>query len=224
MQVTYFYDGISLQNKRKSNMDCLFMSKRVICGDEVFFFVVCDGVGGTQGGGEASTFCVRHLKDWFFALTSMEVILSLLPEVIRDLNGKLCEFLSVHTIQGATTLSILLLVGGDYYIFHLGDSRIYGLNAHEIMLLTEDQVDDKGRLTGYLGKCRMLPLYIDHGKISYKQFILCSDGFYHKVNWKLLPNYVKVKKVKKILDKMISHAVDSGETDNISVILVQEER
>ena len=61
----YLYDGMSLQNKRKSNMDSLLLKERRIDGQNVYLAVVCDGVGSLENGGFAAATAVRLLSDWF---------------------------------------------------------------------------------------------------------------------------------------------------------------
>lgn len=219
-----FYQGMSITNKRKTNMDCLLMAEQMIENKSVSMFVVCDGVGGTRGGGEAATFCVHFLDEWFYQLTSINRLALNLQECVVEMNVALCSYLEEQQLMGATTLSVLLLERGNFYIIHLGDSRIYGVNKNNILQLTEDQTDEQGRLSGYLGKKQVLPIFYTEGKNEYHQFLLCSDGLYRKTDWDLLRHKITKKNIKDILEKMVECAVESGETDNISGILIQKDK
>ena len=44
------YDGISIQNKRTTNMDSLLIKEKQIAGEKLYIAALCDGVGSTEDG------------------------------------------------------------------------------------------------------------------------------------------------------------------------------
>lgn len=217
----YYYEGLSVKNRRKVNMDCLLLSEREVEDETLALFLVCDGVGSTAHGGVAATFCAHYLNRWFSSLNSTVRLGLALQEVVMEMNESLCDYMEDLNQTGATTLSLLLLGEKLSYIVHLGDSRIYAIGPHGATILTEDQVDEKGRLLGFLGRRCKLPLYYWEGERNFSSFLLCSDGFYRQMDWSFTLGKISPKKIKVILEKQVEFAVNQGETDNISVILVQ---
>lgn len=205
-------------------MDCLLMSNRILDKEKVFLFVLCDGVGSTVSGGEASTFCVRFMEKWFLNLQSLQRISLFFQETVIELNELLSNFLKERKTSGATTLSALLILGEYYYINHLGDSRIYTFEQGNPLILTDDQTDETGALCGYLAMNQSLPLYYKEGKHNGSSFLLCSDGFYRKAKLDILGKRIKKSNLRITLEDMALYAVNQGESDNISAIFVQYER
>lgn len=204
-------------------MDCLLMSEKLINNEPISLFAVCDGVGSTAGGGETSTFCVRFLERWFNELKD-ELRLSIaFQESILLLQKELSAFLLKNNLKGASTLSALLLYKNNYYIVNLGDSRVYGMNEGYVEQLTLDQIDSQGRLIEYLGKSTEVFLYYREGKRKYLHFLVCSDGFYRKMNWDFFNEKIERKNIGNRLNEMVNYAVFCGETDNISVILINDD-
>lgn len=216
-----YYQGLSVKNQRKTNMDCLLLCEKVVEEEHFGLFVVCDGVGSTAQGGEAATFCAHYLKQWFDGLEHKVRLGLVLQEVVVEMNEALCDYLEEGQQRGATTLSLLLLGAHSSYVVHLGDSRIYGITSEDTRQLTEDQVDEEGRLLGFLGRRQALPLYYWEGERSFSRFLLCSDGFYRRMNQSFLREDINPKDMKEALEKQVDFVIKQGETDNISVILVQ---
>lgn len=217
----YFYHGMSVQNKRKQNMDCLLMSQKKLEKKTVYFFVVCDGVGSTHGGGLAATFCSHYLKNWFDHLEFLKEIPNSLEQTVLHMNQELIAYLKVKEREGATTLSLLILTEEKSYLLHVGDSRIYGITGENITILTPDHVDSRGRLVQYIGK-EQFSYFYQVGKVDYRRYLLCSDGFYRKMDKTMVQIPLTKLNIQNKIKKMLSYAIDSGEQDNISIIIAQD--
>ena len=65
MPESFYYDGMSIQNRRSSNMDSLLLKERNINDKSAYLAVVCDGVGSLKDGGFAAAMAVEKLEEWF---------------------------------------------------------------------------------------------------------------------------------------------------------------
>ena len=85
-------------------------------------------------------------------------------------------------------MSLLLLVGRRYYVFHAGDSRIY-LVQDAMRQITRDEVVMKAsdgrvkpRLANYVGKAKELWMNRIMGELDGKgAFLLGSDGLFKRL-------------------------------------------
>ena len=152
------------------NQDSLSMQHVRLARGECLLAVVCDGVGSLPDAGEASGLAARLMTDWFYQEgkelicqnSSKEIILLALQGQILHIQEILKKFQQFRQIRTGTTMSALLIVGGRYYIAHIGDSRIYEIRRRCLGVSGEDAA----RFT-----C---------GRIRRRSgFLLCTDGFYY---------------------------------------------
>jgi serine/threonine protein phosphatase PrpC len=108
------------------------MGKHTAVRSTAGLFVVCDGMGGHEGGEEASALAVQELAR---AFTAMETLPSA-PELLQVLyHTNQCIYDHNEQQQRrdlarmGTTLAMLLSVGGQALLAHVGDSRIYQITA-----------------------------------------------------------------------------------------------
>jgi len=223
MKNSFTYAGLSLKNQRKTNMDALLLAERIIDDRNALLISVCDGVGSLADGGTASAYAVRLLNEWFHSLTTVEHIGLRLRDAVSCSNRKIIDYAREHSIDTASTLSALLMLGESYYIVNIGDSRIYSMQEEAIKLLTCDDVDSDGALTAAIGFSEDPIFFYSEGQIDEKLFIICSDGFYRRINFEqeefLLNsvNYKTKKDMKKSIRRIIKQVINFGEKDNISV-------
>jgi len=107
--------------------------------------VVADGMGGHGAGDKASQLAVDRLKAWWDA--SMPAIVKLrervhvlkreMEAVFRQINDELWIPGAALPAGSGTTLSVLIVIDAEYYVFHTGDSRVY--------LLWNDRKGSTGR-------------------------------------------------------------------------------
>lgn len=118
----------------RSNQDAFgFSSDRLSSEQEVHIAVIADGMGGHSLGDAASQFAVDYVLKWWrstiwmneepatFLSTCKEKLITLFHEI----NDRLIEIGKLEQAGIGTTLSVLLCVGNQYFICHIGDSRIY---------------------------------------------------------------------------------------------------
>ena len=220
----YLYGGISLQNKRPSNMDSLLLKSRVIDGKSVLLAVVCDGVGSLADGAFASANAILMLDDWFERQASTERIGLTLRDAVMDINSSIVANAKAYSLDTATTLSALLLLEDEYYVVHTGDSRIYSYSDGVLLIHTGDDVSESGKLTSCIGLLEGILLQYSEGPIAGKTFLLCSDGLYKRMDESLLAlkmqNWNRRSLNEKIED-LAQYVIERGEKDNITLAMVK---
>lgn len=123
---------------------------QTISGRLAFIAVVADGVGGTDGGEEASraaievvaTYVTNALQCYYRSDPAQEAhFAELLAGVARKSHERvLARGQERPDLAGlATTLTMVIAVQPAVYLLHLGDSRAYRLRSGTLERLTKDQ-------------------------------------------------------------------------------------
>lgn len=217
------FDGISVQNQRARNMDSLLLMERDIGGRDVCMAVVCDGVGSLKNGAVASTMAVRLLGSWFEGIQDTSRLGLKLRDQVVTVNRTVYRTAQEQGFQTAATLSALLLNGNQYYIVHLGDSRIYACREGRLLQLTQDQISETGKLDGCLGHTEEVIPYYSEGAVGRQRFLLCSDGLYKRAELEFLQKSVEMatgRNLKRVMERLVNHVIDRGERDNITIAFV----
>ena len=222
----YVFNGTSIQNSRPSNMDSLLLKSGFIGTSNAMLAVVCDGVGSQTDGGYSSATAVKMLSHWFNNVNNKKNIGLAMRDAVLDINRHIASEAQKMNLETATTLSALVLIEDKYYITHIGDSRIYSYENGVLSLLTSDDLSESGKLTGYIGKKQDVFMQYSEGEALYKTFIICSDGFYNRLQVDVLVEEVKSWN-KRPSDEQIyfltQYVIERGEKDNISLALVKIE-
>jgi PPM family protein phosphatase len=250
-QVAYHTDiGI----RKKTNQDGLLLKTAVTPKGEVGLFAVCDGMGGLADGEQASATVVRGMAEWFDeelpailqSETWTEELHSSLNASIIALNEKLYTHGEWKQAQLGTTITALLVIFSKSYILQIGDSRAYHISRTGTTQLTKDQTlvareVERGNLTEEqakkdprrnillqcVGATKDLDVVISSGEAEAGSYLLCTDGFYHKISeqeiqQKLQPDrFASEAQMTKTLTELIELAKSRQEIDNISAILVK---
>ncbi len=121
---------------------------------QVAMAVICDGMGGLSKGEVASATVVRMFSNWFervvsqgLFLYSMEEISEAWKRMLREENRRILEFGRKIHVNIGTTCSALFLMGNEFVIAHVGDTRIYAMTgeAFSPTRVTSDTICSKGR-------------------------------------------------------------------------------
>lgn len=233
------------------NQDSAFAQVKGTARGKAFLGVVCDGMGGMSAGDYASGVVSGAFMRWFRSFSpksSGEDIQGWLfaewDELISWCNNELFGLGVQRNAAMGTTLSALLIVGGEYYIAQLGDSRVYYRGCGSPVLLTRDHsyvmdMVQKGMMTeneataskqrNILTKCVGCADHItaDHYTGSVSQgdiFLLSTDGFHSRTDIDRM-SLVMCGAGNRDLKGCILSAIDerkkSGEKDNITALAVQ---
>lgn len=250
LTATYTDVGI----KKDTNQDSMLLMEADSTAGKILLAVMCDGMGGLKKGELASAEVVRAMADWFQNELPEQLRTGFQPQRLwedwKRIVGEQCERISrfgAHNgMQLGTTMAAFLVVGNQYYIINVGDSRVY-LVSDQLYQLTKDhtvvQRDvDMGRITleqaerderrSILTQCIGASDYVQPdfftGTIQQGQvYFLCCDGFRHVLGsgelYSLL-NYRALtdeKKMQQTLAQLTEEIKRRGETDNISVIAIR---
>lgn len=239
-------------NIKQINQDSLSLKVVDSPKGKILFAVVCDGMGGLQHGEVASREVVAAFNNWFgnqFAKMVAEDSFSkeLLNEqwmtLITVMNERIAEYAAERGFMMGTTASALLVFGGQYFVCHVGDSRVYRIDE-DVELLTMDHtlveqevalgritrkeaMEDPGRniLLQCVGASNFVEPQLETGEIFMDTtFILSSDGFVHVVAeeelkaWFAPEQIADKEQLGKTCRKAVKCIMNRGERDNITVI------
>jgi serine/threonine protein phosphatase PrpC len=222
-------------------------------------FLVCDGMGGHAAGEVASALAIRSIRHAWASAGMHDIVEQWLDRGTADAKKRLLEVvrggvLAAHdailteagrddTKTGmGTTLVGAMVVGGELWFAHAGDSRAYLVRDGISMQLTEDhtllarllaagiEVDVSGEgsrfrsmLTNALGigdECKVSTFVVPLADGD--RFLLCSDG---------ISEYVPENEVGDVLTKqpsparaaqrLIDLALERGGGDNATAVVVR---
>jgi serine/threonine protein phosphatase PrpC len=209
-----------------------------------YLFVVADGMGGHAGGDVASAIAVKRITETDRQFASGTDAEFALHTALTAANAQLAETVFDHSeLTGmGTTVSGLILVGGQVVIAHIGDSRIYLLREGELTQVTADhtfvqRLVDSGRITEeeaavhprrsvlmrVLGDVDATP-EIDTSIMTTQpgdRWLLCSDGLSSYVSHdKILNALSTIEDAQDAAERLVKDALDQGAPDNVTVVLV----
>ncbi len=240
--------------KKNTNQDSLLIKVAQTNLGRVCLCVVCDGMGGLAKGELASATVIRTFEQWFEqsfpamlarGFDSEELRLEW-DNMVLENNQRISTYAASQGTRMGTTIVSLLIIGNDYYIMNVGDSRAY-LLTDRMELLTKDQTVvqyqvDMGMITpeaaqnhpqrNVLLQCigaseTVIPDYYSGKVWPDSVFVMCSDGFrhiitpeeiYEKLNPSSLTNEYVMKGNAIWLTELNKQRL---ETDNISVALIR---
>lgn len=251
IMASYYTD---VGNVKEVNQDSLSVKVVNSPRGKIAFALVCDGMGGLEQGELASKEVVLAFNNWFATQFAQMVRENTLTEesvddqwqdLIEAMNSRLSEYADNQGMMMGTTLSVLLIYKGDYFICHVGDSRIYQINqsvnqitqdhtlvAREIemgVLTKEEALVDPRRsvLLQCVGASSVVEPQYEKGTITGETtFLLASDGFIHMISEEEIYQYFRPEaltdkgKITEICEEATCLVKKRGERDNITVVAV----
>ena len=239
---------------KETNQDSLCLIHASSSVGEIVMAIICDGMGGLSKGELASATVIHAFDEWFqnelpteLVSLDMHVIDGKWELLLKDLNGKIMEYGKQQQSSLGTTFTGMLIVGSEFLIVHVGDSRAYYVGnvlkqitkdhtfvAREIEMgrMTPDQatIDERRNvLLQCVGASKSINAQILVGKMRPGVYLLCSDGFRHKVSEREMQGafqkeqLVNTEVMQLRANTVISTVKKRGEKDNISVILIKSE-
>ena len=205
-------------------------------------FIVADGMGGHQGGKEASSMAINIVPQVFFSDGEIPV-----PQRLRNafMQANREIYQKAMTGQGfermGTTCTALALSDNTIHIAHVGDTRAYRIEKNNIEQLTSDHtLVEEMRREGVLteDEARVHPrrntltramgvepeLLVDVYEIGTMKpehrYLICSDGL-AEVTANELHNHVMHFAPQEASDKLIALANDRGGHDNVTVLVLR---
>ena len=207
---------------------------------------VADGMGGHAGGDVASHMAINHLIELDREFDSIEAARSALRERMLEANALLIKVVDDYPqLAGlGTTLSVVLRVGDQAVIAHIGDSRVYRLTGGTLTQLTHDhtfvqRLIDTGQITvdeaavhprrsvlmRVLGDVDASPT-IDTDIIALEGdevFMLCSDGLTGVVSDESIHEVLSKSGAPQTLaTELVTRSLAEGAPDNVTVIVARD--
>lgn len=209
-------------------------------------FVVCDGMGGHEGGEIASRLAVTTIKQ---VITSNPNNLSspsaIIEESISVANRAIISQAEESPVLKGmgTTCVVLLIRENEAFYGHVGDSRLYMVRGNNLYLMTRDHsfvqglVDQglisredaekhprKNEITQALGIFEKIRPEVNHQPLKlYKgdKLMLCSDGLTGPVSEEIILDLVSKHHPVEASNMLIDAANNNGGADNITVQVIE---
>ncbi len=206
--------------------------------------VIADGMGGYEGGQEASRIAVETVRHVYESATDND------PQVML-LVGLLAAHESIQRYAEdnpkfhgmGTTCTAVSLIGPELRFAHIGDSRLYRVGSNHISRLTRDHSyvsklvesgivrsedaeshPQRHILTAALGSGRDLvpdrpdqPVALDPGDT----LVLCTDGLWSLVHEYEIANLARSQSPAEVCRALVKLALERGGPDNVTVLVMR---
>jgi len=247
LETGYSWDTGLLREINEDSVLCTTFDLRTHLGlVSAGLFAVADGMGGHSAGEVASDIATRALHTKCISgllAQSPPPPLDVLASAFDEANSQVLAAASASDLQGmGTTLTAALVIGGDLYVAHVGDSRCYIINSRETIQVTKDhsvvqQLVDAGAITSeqarkhprrneitrVLGYSRDITPDLHHIKLyAGDNILLCSDGLHGVLPSDSISETVTGSHdLNQACIDLTTQANLAGGPDNISVIIAK---
>ena len=208
--------------------------------------VVCDGMGGANGGNIASATAVEYISSEIEKMYSEDLskaeLSTLMTEIVSQANSKIYEISrnDPELVGMGTTCEFVLVKDTMVHVVHIGDSRSYAIRGGKIKQLTEDHSvvqemvrrgeityeqaqnhPNKNFITRALGiKPEVRLDYIEANFIYGDVLLICSDGLSNHVTTGDMVKICHENRGESMVDTLVNKAKDDGGRDNITVTVI----
>lgn len=228
---------------RTNNEDAL------LANDQLGLYVVCDGMGGHDGGEVASGAAINSVSTYFHehrdeireSCDDSVVMEHLVSEAIRAANCEICRLSedSDFVSSMGTTITLLLIRGEIGVMGHCGDSRLYQATNGLDLLSCDHTMEQELRRNGFkgdgikryghiltrvLGRADFTGPDIETFSIEKgTRYLLCSDGLsgYLDEDTERWIDWSVDRR--ELLDQLVDHAGSAGGKDNITGLIIDVE-
>ncbi|MBE6798703.1 MAG: Stp1/IreP family PP2C-type Ser/Thr phosphatase [Ruminococcaceae bacterium] len=214
--------------------------------DGAAWAVVCDGMGGANGGNIASEMAVENLSaslqsGYRLNMTEMS-IKNLLTSAVNAANVKVfCKAREDVSLAGmGTTVVAVLILGNTAYIAHAGDSRAYVYSDGRLLQLTRDHsivqrlVEEgnitwdeakvhprKNVITRALGVEESVEVEFTVADLPEKaSLLICTDGLTNYTSNEELIEILSSEPLETVTERLIEAANNNGGGDNITAVVI----
>lgn len=229
---------------RKMNQDAFAYG---IIDDSHVWAVVCDGMGGANGGNIASAMAVEEIKAHVTSVLQPGIsagnIKAMINNAISKANAAVFDKANEtpELVGMGTTAVVVVVAGSKLYIAHVGDSRAYLYSNDELERLTVDHsyvqnLINFGQLTENEAKnhpqrniiTRAIGVHTeiaaDYIVADFKpgdKLIACTDGLTNHVEDVQLFEIISEEDGKDLVTALVDEANANGGSDNITVALIE---
>ncbi len=216
--------------------------------DSCFVAVVCDGMGGLEGGSIASQCAAETLVRMLAEKNSSETIPQVLLRCVDVLDEKIFELKDSYgeRLKAGTTLVAVVIENGQAYWLSIGDSRLYIVRGNEMiqatrdhnysMILdsmpvdyvpTKDELNKKEALISFVGMGGIEtmdlsnnPLVLQHGD----KLLLATDGLFKVLTYEQIKSIVEKDSSTSIITTELIEQTEMCATesrDNTTIIFIR---
>ena len=231
---------------RKENQDS-FLIKQVDGG--CLIAVLCDGMGGVQGGSVASNLAAKLFLEYVSlklqGIKSRESVKPAVLAAVARANGVVYDysyFDTAFTGMGTTLVGVVCR-GARVTVVNIGDSRAYHMSKRKIRQVTRDhslveELIDRGAITREQARSHPRKNIITRAlgvepeveadtfelKLSSgERLLLCSDGLSNLVgNNEMLELSLKCQDPEVLCNKLLELALERGATDNVTIVVLEK--
>ena len=239
------YSESDIGLKRSSNQDYCLSGEFP---DGAVWAIVCDGMGGANGGSTASRVAAENISESLRSGYREEMT----PEELRNLMLLSVEYanravydISLHVpgLEGMGTTVVLAVVRRNRaHIVHAGDSRAYICSEEGVRQITTDhsmvqQLVAMGEITPE--QARQHPqrnmitralgpepnLRTDYNTVEFEdgaRLIMCTDGLSNYLTDDELLEFSRNTDCRELTNKLVEHAKQGGGRDNITVAVISD--
>ncbi len=231
--------------RQRSNNQDAFVCGRLAA--DVPFAIVCDGMGGANGGNIASALAIRtittRLVSSYRQDMTMQSMQRVLESAIAAANVAVYDEAAASAeLRGmGTTLVMAVMMGDRVLIAHIGDSRAYVITQdNTVEQITKDhsvvqQMLERGQITAEEAKSHPRRNFItralgvsDTVACDFSEFVLpdgakvmlCTDGLSGMVDLPRIQEIAASCDDRALPDRLIAAANLAGGSDNVTVALI----
>lgn len=230
---------------RKTNQDDVNFK---LLSDSMAWVVVCDGMGGANGGDTASKEAVASITECLSEKLSEGILQEEVEKIFVEAIEKASKVIydmsqSVKELSGMGTTVVLAMVYNNVlHIAHVGDSRAYIVGNDDIRQVTLDhsivqELVNTGEITPEQAEVhprkniitRALGISsdvnVDYSSMEIDKnsiVLLCTDGLTNDVSPDDIYEVIKQNDLVCACDLLIDMAIKKGGNDNITVALIAQ--
>ncbi len=216
--------------------------------DTAVYAVVCDGMGGPNGGAVASAVTADILQDRIVTQYREDMptasVFNLFESAIDAANIEVLDRAGEDaSLTGMGTTVVAVLVQNDEAIIaHIGDSRLYHLSKNGLSQVTTDhsvvqEMIEKGQLTVAQAKNHPRKHFItravgvtqevraDYDTVTLEKgdrLLLCSDGLSNMLSDAVIAEILSGEDVPMLAQTLIQTANLAGGEDNVTAVVIAE--
>ncbi len=229
--------------KRENNQDAYIAGE---FGNGSVFAVVCDGMGGANGGNVASETAAKIISDYIINSYSPKMNGNSVENMLRAAVDTANAEIFAKSKEGpdyfgmGTTVVAAVVRDNLAHIVHVGDSRAYLSTADGLLKLTSDHsvvqnMIDSGEISEDEAKSHPKKniitravgteqtVFCDYDiviKPENNVLVICTDGLSNYVSEETIFDILKNENEENAADKLVSLANEAGGGDNITVVLI----
>lgn len=227
----------SNKGRKPNNQDCCGL--KVPHGPQLLHkgvaIAVADGISSSDVSHIASEVAVKNFLEDYYCTSETWTVKRSVECVLNAANS----WLHSQTVRGAgrydkdkgyvCTFSAVVIKNRTAHIFHVGDTRVYRLNAEGLEQLTHDHRLWASEADSYLSRAMGIEAQcsFDQTSVDIKEgdvFITATDGVYEHLTAKEIIEAVSLSsdlKLQEVADNLGARAFAKGSEDNLSVQLLR---